>query len=195
MSRKYQIQTGDTLFAVSKRFYGEPTYFGLIAAANNLTDPDKVAPGQEVSIPDLPDHWDVVQASGTNEIRKNGVLSVQIPCQIPAGMRLVIESVSGRCVQSRGVLSPVVLGETDILARPVNPLAFFPWIQSFYGGDISDPIDQRWFGFHSATKLYVAGPVGSLTFSAGFAGLDPDGSGFADVYICVNGYLEANPTG
>ncbi len=31
MSRKYQIQAGDTLFAVSKRFYGEPTYFGLIA--------------------------------------------------------------------------------------------------------------------------------------------------------------------
>jgi hypothetical protein len=26
-------------------------------------------------------------------------------------------------------------------------------------------------------------------------GLNPDGSGFAEVYICVNGYLEANPTG
>jgi LysM repeat protein len=195
MSRKYQIQAGDTLFAVSKRFYGEPTYFGLIAAANNLADPNTVAPGQVVSIPDLPSHWDVVQVTGTNQISKSGVLSVQVPCQVPAGMRLVIESVSGRCVQSRGVLSPVVLGETDILARPVNPLAFFPWVQSFYSGDIQNPIYQRWFGFHSATKLYVAGPVGSFTFSAGFAGLDPDGSGFADVYICVNGYLEANPTG
>jgi hypothetical protein len=36
--------------------------------------------------------------------------------------------------------------------------------------------------------LYVAGPIQKLTFSAGFAGLDPDGSGFADVYICVNGF-------
>jgi LysM repeat protein len=195
MSRKYQIKAGDTLSAISKEFYGQPTYFGLIAAANNLTDPNKIAAGQVVSIPDLPSHWDVVQVNGTAEIQKTGVWSLQMPCQVPAGMRLVIESVSGRCVQSRGVMSPVVFGETDILARPVNPLAFFPWVQSFYSGDIQSPIDQRWFGFHSATKLYVAGPVGSLTFSAGFAGLNPDQSGFADVYICVNGYLEANPTG
>jgi LysM domain len=194
MSRKYQIQAGDTLFAVSKRFYGEPTYFGLIAAANNLTDPNKVSPGQTISIPDLPDHWDVVQVTGTAEIQKSGVWSLDIACPVPAGMRLVIEGVSGRCVESSGVLSPVVLGETDILARPVSPLAFFPWIPSVYSSDIRNPVDQRWFAFNSATRLYVAGPVEKLTFSAGFGGSNPDGSGFADVHICVNGYLEANPT-
>jgi LysM repeat protein len=195
MSRKYQIQTGDTLFAISKQFYGEPTYFGLIAAANNLTEPNNIAPGQVVSIPDLPSHWDVVQVTGTAASQKTGVWSLDVACEVPAGMRLVVESVSGRLVESRGVLSPVVLGETDILARPVNPLAFFPWVQSSYSGDIQNPMDQRWFAFHSATRLYVAGPVEKLTFSAGFAGLNPDGSGSADVYICVNGYLEANPTG
>jgi LysM domain len=195
MSRKYQVQAGDTLFAVAKRFYGEPTYFGLIAAANPSIDPNKISPGQTISIPDLPDHWDVVQATGTTRIDKTGIFSVEIACPIPAGMRLVIENVSGRLVQSEGVLSPIVLGQTDILARPVNPVAFFPWVQSFYSGDIQNPIDQRWFAFHSATRLYVIGPLQNLTFSAGFAGLNPDGSGFADAYICVNGYLEANPTG
>ncbi len=195
MSRKYQIQAGDTLFAIAKRFYGEPTYFGLIAAANGLTDANKIAPGQTISIPDLPDHWDVVQVNGTGSMSKTGVLSIDVACPIPAGLRLVIESVSGRCVQSRGVLSPIGMCATDVLARPVNPVAFFPWVQSFYSGDIQNPIDQRWFAFHSATRLYVSGPVGSLTFSAGFAGLNPDQSGFADVYICVNGYLEANPSG
>jgi hypothetical protein len=194
MSRKYQVQAGDTLFAISKRFYGEPTYFGLIAAANPSIDPNKISPGQTISIPDLPDHWDVVQATGTNSIDKTGVFSVQIACPVPAGIRLVVESVSGRLVQQQGLLSPIVLGQTDILARPENPVAFFPWVQSFYSGDIQHPIDQRWFAFHSATRLYVAGPVQNLTFSAGFAGLNPDGSGFADVYICVTGYLEANPT-
>lgn len=194
MSRKYQVQAGDTLFAISKRFYGEPTYFGFIVAANPSIDPNKISPGQTISIPDSPDHWDVVQATGTNSIDKTGVFSVQIACPVAAGMRLVIESVSGRLVQQQGLLSPIVLGQTDILARPENPVAFFPWVQSFYSGDIQQPIDQRWFAFHSATRLYVAGPVQNLTFSAGFAGLNPDGSGFADVYICVNGYLEANPT-
>jgi LysM repeat protein len=196
MSRKYQIKAGDTLSAISKEFYGQPTYFGLIAAANNLTDPNKIAAGQVVSIPDLPSHWDVVQVNGTAEIQKTGVWSLDIACHVPAGMRLVVESVSGRLVQQQGgLLSPVVFGETDVLARPVNPLAFFPWVQSFYSGDISGPISERWFAFHSATQLYVAGPVEKLTFSAGLEGLNPDGSGFADVYICVNGYLEANPTG
>jgi LysM repeat protein len=194
VSRKYEVQAGDTLFAISKRFYGEPTYFGLIVEANPQIDPNKISPGQTISIPDPPDHWDVVQASGTNRIDKTGVLSVNVACPVPAGLRLVMETVSGRLVQAQGQLSPLVLGETDVLAQPVNPLAFFPWFQSFYSGDIHDPIDQRWFAFHSATRLYVAGPVQNLTFSAGFAGLNPDGSGFADVYVCVNGYLEAAPT-
>jgi hypothetical protein len=195
MSRKYQVQAGDTLFAIAKRFYGEPTYFGLIAAANPSIDPDKISPGQTISIPDLPNHWDVVQAAATNSIDKTGIFSVDVPCPVSAGMRLVIESVSGRLVQQKGLLSPICVGQTDILARPVNPLAFFPWVQSFYSGDIQNPIDERWFAFHSATRLYVAGPVQNLTFSAGFAGLNPDQSGFAEVHICVNGYLEAIPTG
>jgi LysM repeat protein len=98
MSRKYQIQSGDTLFAISKRFYGEPTYFNLIAAANNLTDPNKIAPGQTISIPDLPDHWDVVQVTGWDQIRSTGIWSIKVACTVPSGMRLVIESVSGQCV-------------------------------------------------------------------------------------------------
>jgi hypothetical protein len=107
-------------------------------------------------------------------------------------MRLVIETVSARCVLQPGVLSPLCLGELDVLSRPVNPLAFFPWVQSFDGGDVKDG-DQRWFAFNSATSLYVVGPVDHLTFSAGFGGQVPDQSGFAEVYVCVNGYLEAAP--
>jgi hypothetical protein len=41
----------------------------------------------------------------------------------------------------------------------------------------------------------VLGPVENLAFSAVFIGPEPDGSGFAEAHICVNGYLEANPTG
>lgn len=192
MSRKYQVQTGDVLTKIAQRFYGDATLFGLIAAANQLADPNKIAPGQVLSIPDLPSHFDVVQATGTNQIRATGPLAIQVACNVPAGMRLVIETVSARCVLQPGVLSPLCLGELDVLSRPVNPLAFFPWVQSFDGGDVKDG-DQRWFAFNSATSLYVAGPVDHLTFSAGFSGQVPDQSGFAEVYVCVNGFLEAAP--
>jgi len=70
MSRKYQIQAGDTLSAIEKRFYGDATVFGLIAAANQLADPNKIAPGQVLSILDLPSHWDVVQVTGSDQIAK-----------------------------------------------------------------------------------------------------------------------------
>ena len=32
MSRKYQVQAGDTLSAIAERFYGDATLFDLIAA-------------------------------------------------------------------------------------------------------------------------------------------------------------------
>jgi LysM repeat protein len=64
MSRKYQVQTGDTLSKIAQRFYGDATYFELIAAANQLADPNKLAVGQALSIPDPPSHWDVMQATG-----------------------------------------------------------------------------------------------------------------------------------
>jgi LysM repeat protein len=193
MSRKYQVQPGDVLTKIAQRFYGEATLFGLIAAANQLSDPNKIAPGQVLAIPDLPGHWDVVQVTGSNQIRATGALAVQIPCNVPVGMRLVIETVSAQCVQQPGVLFPLILGELDPLNRPVQPLAFFPWVQSFDSADIKDG-DPRWFALHTATHLYVAGPADHLTFSAGFIGPEPNQAGFAEVYVCVNGYLEAAPT-
>ena len=192
MSRKYQVQPGDVLTKIAQRFYGDASLFGLIAAANQLADPNKITPGQVLSIPDLPGHFDVIQATGTNQIRSTGPLAIQVTCNVPAGMRLAIETVSARCVLQPGILSPLFLGELDILNRPVQPLAFFPWVQSFDGDDVKDG-DQRWFAFHTPTRLYVPGPVDHLTFSAGFEGQVPDQSGFAEVYVCVNGYLEAAP--
>lgn len=92
-----------------------------------------------------------------------------------------------------GILFLLILGDLDVLMRPVQPLAYFPWVQSFYGGDIKDG-DSRWFAFHTATRSYVAGPIDHLTFSAGFSGQVPNQAGFAEVHVRVNGYLEASPT-
>ncbi len=192
MSREYQVKPGDVLTEIAQRFYGDATLFGLIAAANQLADPNKISVGQVLSIPDRPSHFDVVQATGTNQVRATGPLVVQVPCNVPAGLRLVLEAVSAECVLQPGVLFPLILGELDVLMRPVAPLAFFPWVQSVYGRDLTDGA-ARWFAFHTSTRLYVTGPVDHLTFSAGFAGPEPNGGGFAEVHICVSGYLEAAP--
>ena len=81
---------------------------------------------------------------------------------------------------------------TKIAQRYYGDANLFGRVQRFYNGDMTDGAG-RWFAFHTATRLYVVGPVDHLTFSAGFAGPGSSQDGFAEVHVCVNGYLEAAP--
>ena len=49
----YTIEKGDTLSAVSKRFYGKAKFWRQIFEANRDTieDPDRVFPGQTIKLP------------------------------------------------------------------------------------------------------------------------------------------------
>lgn len=49
----YTVQRGDTLSAISKRFYGNSNEYNRIFEANRdqLKDPDKIFPGQVLKIP------------------------------------------------------------------------------------------------------------------------------------------------
>ena len=51
----YVVQPGDSLAAISYRFYGETTFYQQIFAANRdlLTSPDKIRIGQKITIPAL----------------------------------------------------------------------------------------------------------------------------------------------
>lgn len=193
MARKYQVQAGDTLSTIAQRFYGDETLFNLIAAANQLANPNKIAVGQTLSIPDLPTHWDVVQVNGNVLVEKTGALVVKIPCPIPAGMRLVIEHVSGSCIDVHGTVTPLDLGELDSMNLDDAPVASFPWIQSIYADDSAAADLRRFFAFHTPTRLYVAGPTDHLTFGGYFFGLDGNQEGSGGVSVSVSGYLEANP--
>jgi nucleoid-associated protein YgaU len=51
MSAKYQIQSGDTLWALAGRFYGDGRLNPVIAVINHLADPDVIVVGQELEIP------------------------------------------------------------------------------------------------------------------------------------------------
>ncbi|MEZ5333006.1 MAG: peptidoglycan-binding protein LysM [Thermoanaerobaculia bacterium] len=52
----YTVESGDTLWKISKEQYGEGGKYMLIFEANKpmLTDPDKIYPGQVLRIPPLP---------------------------------------------------------------------------------------------------------------------------------------------
>jgi protein phosphatase len=49
----YKIQKGDSLYIISKKFYGDPQKYTLIMEANGITDPNKITAGQELKIPAL----------------------------------------------------------------------------------------------------------------------------------------------
>jgi LysM repeat protein len=54
----YTVQSGDTLSAIAKRFYGSATEFKAIFDANRdqLSDPNKIQPGQVLKIPQATHH-------------------------------------------------------------------------------------------------------------------------------------------
>ncbi len=49
----YEIQSGDTLGAIAKRYYGKASAYMKIFEANRgvIEDPDKIYPGQKIRIP------------------------------------------------------------------------------------------------------------------------------------------------
>jgi phage tail protein X len=49
----YEIQSGDTLGAIAKRYYGKSSAYMRIFEANQgvIEDPDKIYPGQKIRIP------------------------------------------------------------------------------------------------------------------------------------------------
>jgi nucleoid-associated protein YgaU len=50
--RKYTVVSGDTLSAVSERFYGDPNRYEQIADASDVSNPDLLHRGQVLTIPD-----------------------------------------------------------------------------------------------------------------------------------------------
>jgi LysM repeat protein len=52
MPSSYKVQKGDTLGTIAKKFYGDAARFPLIVSANHITNPDRLAVGQELLIPD-----------------------------------------------------------------------------------------------------------------------------------------------
>ena len=50
--RTYTVVSGDTLWAIAERFYGDGSKYQKIATASNIPNPDLIQPGQVLTIPD-----------------------------------------------------------------------------------------------------------------------------------------------
>ena len=49
--RTYTVESGDTLWAISERFYGDGSKYQIIADASGISNPDLIQPGQVLTIP------------------------------------------------------------------------------------------------------------------------------------------------
>ena len=50
-ARTYTVVSGDTLWAISERFYGDGNKYQMIADASGVANPDLIYPGQVLTIP------------------------------------------------------------------------------------------------------------------------------------------------
>jgi nucleoid-associated protein YgaU len=50
-ARTYTVVSGDTLWAISERFYGDGSKYQAIADASGVSNPDLIYPGQVLTIP------------------------------------------------------------------------------------------------------------------------------------------------
>ena len=50
-ARTYTVVSGDTLWAIAERFYGDVSKYQVIADASGVANPDLIHPGQELTIP------------------------------------------------------------------------------------------------------------------------------------------------
>ncbi|WP_157896133.1 hypothetical protein [Mycobacteroides chelonae] len=104
-----------------------------------------------------------------------------LPDQVPAGMRLTIETVTGYySADGGGILGAAFLGFAGGLRYA------FPWVEC---GTPPNNI-RRFFGFNHAVRIYVDGPA-VLEFDA--AGGSGAGIERASGQYSVSGFLEPLP--
>jgi LysM repeat protein len=51
VTRTYTVESGDTLWAIAERFYGDGSKYQVIADASGISNPDLIHPGEVLTIP------------------------------------------------------------------------------------------------------------------------------------------------
>lgn len=87
ISALYTVQIGDSLSKLSKKFYGDPSKYPVIAEANKISPHNILVAGMRLHIPSLPTLGDAVEeVTVTNEMLRNpgsGTSRVPVPESTP----------------------------------------------------------------------------------------------------------------
>jgi len=188
MARIYKVKSGDTLSGIAQRFYGDGSLFDLIAAANGIADPNSIPVGQTLTIPDLPRHWEPFTTWGDFDDKGESAGRLVFPKKVPAGKRLVVQTVTGSYYGDGVIHGPAVL---SVWQGPDRGVQYsFPWVQCGPMIDIKE--DRGYYGFNHSVHLYVDGPNTMQFDTAGgtYYGGDTSYNG----QYSLSGFLEALPS-
>ncbi|GGU43032.1 hypothetical protein [Streptomyces violascens] len=123
---------------------------------------------------------DIYRSGGSFDNNSGSIGRVILPDPVPAGKRLVIETVTGFYSMDNGG----VLGSAFLTASNSGLEYAFPWVPC--GPPPSGPPDRRFYGFNYSSTIYIDGPA-TLQFDAAGASGGPILSGT----YTVTGTLES----
>src|SRR5262245_3531091 len=127
MARHYTVQAGNTLSKIAQRSYGDASLLKALPKAKKMPDPNVISTGQVLVLPDPPGRWFPVTSSA---FFGGPVTTALFVLEIPAGMRLVIENISGKYTGRNRVLSAAQLFyEPSDATADLLTWGYFPWIQ------------------------------------------------------------------
>lgn len=69
-NNEYTVKSGDTLYGISKRYYGSEIYFDDIADYNDIENPDKIKVGDTIKLPN--------SINNDTKINENPIISYTI---------------------------------------------------------------------------------------------------------------------
>jgi hypothetical protein len=94
--KKYTIKKGDTLSAISDRFYGSPNFVDKIMSYNNFLDQDSIFPNQQIELP------------GIDQLEESSIILPNTTIPVPNGI-IEINQTFGNLknyISNSGELSP-----------------------------------------------------------------------------------------
>ncbi len=127
MSSKYQVQSGDTLWKLALRFYGDGRLHPVISVINHLSNPDHIVVGQELEIPYVTYRYQV-KAGDTKQ-------DLALRFYNDVAMSAVYEIPNGAAQRD------LIVGEWLLIPDLANP-----GHHTVVAGETLKVLAQRWYG-------------------------------------------------
>lgn len=80
---KYTVKSGDTLSKISQAMYGDTKYYNLIAAENNISNPNLIYPGQVLTIPGTEKYGPLMPGEAPMVPPTSGSSGSYVPVSLP----------------------------------------------------------------------------------------------------------------